>query len=187
MCNTTDNHGLYDEALNAFGMNDDQVDADLYKGGIFLGCAFGVLALYIWAVGILASGQSSTMTSTYAGQFVMEGFLNLQWPRWKRVFVTRMIAIVPTFCMAYFNNIQDLTGMNDVLNTIMVLQLPFAIIPTITFTSSVAIMGEFVNGVMSKILAIFLALLVIGINIVFIVDRVDNWKLSWGWISLISE
>ncbi|CAH1993269.1 unnamed protein product [Acanthoscelides obtectus] len=57
----------------------EYVDADIYKGGIFLGCAYGVAALYIWAVGILAAGQSSTMTGTYAGQFAMEGFLNLRW------------------------------------------------------------------------------------------------------------
>lgn len=45
--------------------------------GIFLGCAFGLPALYVWAIGIFAAGQSSTMTGTYAGQFVMEGFLDL--------------------------------------------------------------------------------------------------------------
>jgi natural resistance-associated macrophage protein len=48
------------------------VDADLFKGGVFLGCAFGAAAMYIWGVGILAAGQSSTMTGTYAGQFAME-------------------------------------------------------------------------------------------------------------------
>lgn len=48
------------------------VVADLFKGGVFLGCAFGAAAMYIWGVGILAAGQSSTMTGTYAGQFAME-------------------------------------------------------------------------------------------------------------------
>ena len=48
------------------------MDADLFKGGVFLGCQFGIACLYIWAVGILAAGQSSTMTGTYSGQFVME-------------------------------------------------------------------------------------------------------------------
>lgn len=52
---------------------DDLVHADLYKAGIFLGCTFGLPAMYIWAIGIFAAGQSSTMTGTYAGQFVMEG------------------------------------------------------------------------------------------------------------------
>ena len=48
------------------------MDADIYKAGIFLGCTFGSACLYIWAVGILAAGQSSTMTGTYVGQFAME-------------------------------------------------------------------------------------------------------------------
>lgn len=72
--------------------------------------------------------------------------MNLQWARWKRVFFTRMIAIIPTFCIAFFSQIDDLTGMNDLLNAVMSLQLPFATIPTIAFTSNIAIMGEFVNG-----------------------------------------
>lgn len=166
---------------------EDDVDADLYKGGIFLGCTFGIGALYIWAVGILAAGQSSTMTGTYSGQFVMEGFLNLQWPRWKRVLITRTIAIVPTFCLAYFSNIADLTGMNDLLNTIMTLQLPFAVIPTIAFTSSVAIMGEFVNGIANKVVSICLFILVLTINIVFIIDRINNADLATAWNYLIGE
>lgn len=117
-----------------------------------MGCTFGAAALYIWAVGILAAGQSSTMTGTYAGQFAMEGFLNLQWARWKRVLFTRMIAIVPTFFVAFITSenmnvqLENLTKMNDVLNAVMVLQLPFATIPLIAFTSNKHIMGEFTNG-----------------------------------------
>ncbi|CAB4018372.1 natural resistance-associated macrophage 2-like, partial [Paramuricea clavata] len=55
-----------------FPNNSDSVDGDLYKGGIYLGCKYGSAALYIWSIGILAAGQSSTMTGTYAGQFAME-------------------------------------------------------------------------------------------------------------------
>ena len=76
---------LVDEAKMIFV--GETLDADIYKGGIFLGCSFGVAAMYIWAVGILAAGQSSTMTGTYSGQFAMEGFLNLRWKRWQRVLV----------------------------------------------------------------------------------------------------
>lgn len=59
-----------------FKANDEIVDADIYKGGIFLGCTFSIAAMAIWAVGILAAGQSSTMTGTYAGQFCMEGTID---------------------------------------------------------------------------------------------------------------
>ena len=58
--------------LRILKVNDELVDADIYKGGLFLGCRYGDVAKYIWAVGILAAGQSSTMTGTYSGQFVME-------------------------------------------------------------------------------------------------------------------
>ncbi|KAK2562150.1 Natural resistance-associated macrophage protein 2, partial [Acropora cervicornis] len=101
---------------------DSTIDGDLYKGGVFLGCMFGAAALYIWGIGILAAGQSSTMTGTYSGQFAMEGFLKIKWARWKRVLFTRSIAIAPTLFVAINEGIQDLTGMNDFLNVLQSLQ-----------------------------------------------------------------
>ncbi|CAG2053506.1 unnamed protein product [Timema podura] len=168
--------------------NDDLVSVDIYNGGVFLGCAFGTAAMYIWAVGILSAGQSSTMTGTYSGQFVMEGFLNLQWSRWKRVLFTRTIAITPTFFIAYYSEIEKLTGMNDILNAVMSLQLPFAIIPTIAFTSSPQIMGEFKNGFFTTIVSIALSALVITINIYFVVHTVvtDN-TMTWLLFVTVEE
>lgn len=98
-----------------------------------------------------------------------------------------MIAIVPTFCVAFFSQIEDLTGMNDILNAVMALQLPFAVLPTIAFTSSVVIMGEHVNGLANKIVSIGLCILVIGINIFFVVDQVTSAELDWGWTTLVSK
>ncbi|XP_037922019.1 protein Malvolio isoform X1 [Hermetia illucens] len=179
------NQSMYDDAVISFTHNNETVDADLYKGGLFLGCTFGAAAMYIWAVGILAAGQSSTMTGTYAGQFAMEGFLNLQWARWKRVLVTRMIAIIPTFCVAFFTSIEQMSGMNDILNAVMSLQLPFAAIPTIAFSSSYNIMGEFVNGIGNKIVAILLTILVITINLYFVANQVETSNLSDGFWALV--
>lgn len=178
---------LYEQAKLEFPNNTQFVDADLYKGGIFLGCSFGTYALYIWAIGILAAGSSSTMTGTYAGQFAMEGFLNLDWARWKRVLVTRTVAIVPTFCVAYFSHIQDLTEMNDILNTIMSMQLPFAMLPTIAFTSSVAIMGDFVNGIFTKIITIFIFVVVVVLNTVFVINQMANTYIPTTWSVLIGK
>lgn len=79
-------------------------------------------------------------------EFSFQGFLNLQWARWKRVLFTRAIAIIPTFFVAFYSKIEDLSGMNDILNAVMSLQLPFAVLPTIAFTSSAYIMGDFKNG-----------------------------------------
>ncbi|KAL8563609.1 hypothetical protein ACOMHN_024710 [Nucella lapillus] len=147
---------------------------DIFKGGVFLGCQFGLAAMYVWAVGILAAGQSSTMTGTYTGQFVMEGFLNLTWKRWQRVLLTRTIAILPTIFVAVFSGIDDLTIMNDLLNVLMSLQLPFALIPILTFTSSTLIMGEFSNGRVMKVITCLLSLTVIGINLYFVVVYIQE-------------
>uniref|UniRef100_A0A8C1RQJ9 Solute carrier family 11 member 2 n=1 Tax=Cyprinus carpio TaxID=7962 RepID=A0A8C1RQJ9_CYPCA len=105
-----------------FPANNETLEVDIYKGGVVLGCFFGPAALYIWAIGILAAGQSSTMTGTYSGQFVMEGFLNLRWSRFARVLLTRSIAIFPTLLVAVFQDVQHLTGMNDFLNVLQSMQ-----------------------------------------------------------------
>jgi NRAMP (natural resistance-associated macrophage protein)-like metal ion transporter len=169
-----------------FPNNTELVSADIYKGGVFLGCFFGSAAMYIWAVGILAAGQSSTMTGTYAGQFAMEGFLNLQWKRWQRVLLTRTVAILPTFFMAFYENIEDLSGMNDLLNCLMSLQLPFALIPTIAFSSNPQIMGEFTNGLLSKVLALSLSLLIILVNIYFVFQYVIGLGITaWYFIMFV--
>ncbi|KAL9889666.1 protein Malvolio isoform X2 [Glossina fuscipes] len=175
------NRSMYEDAKNSFVDNNngnDLIDADLYKGGLFLGCTFGAAAMFIWGIGILAAGQSSTMTGTYAGQFSMEGFLNLQWPRWRRVLFTRLIAIVPTFLLAFFSRMEDLTNMNDILNAVMSLQLPFAAIPTIAFTSCTAIMGEFVNGLGNKVVSVLLTMIVIGVNLYFVINQVEALNVT---------
>ncbi|UYV60210.1 SLC11A1 [Cordylochernes scorpioides] len=142
--------------------------------GFFLGCIYGYVPMIIWAVGILAAGQSSTMTGTYAGQFVMEGFLDLRWSRWKRVLLTRTLAILPTIFIAVYKDPNDLTSLNDYMNALMSLQLPFALLPTLIFTSSTYIMGDFRNNV-------GISLLVIGINLYFVYsDVVENLS---GWLS----
>ncbi|XP_046804671.1 protein Malvolio isoform X5 [Lucilia cuprina] len=182
------NKSIYEDAKHSFVDNQNGtaiIDADLYKSGLFLGCTFGVAAMYIWGVGILAAGQSSTMTGTYAGQFSMEGFLNLQWPRWRRVLFTRLIAIVPTFCLALFSKMEDLTNMNDILNAVMSLQLPFAAIPTIAFTSCSAIMGEFVNGIGNKIVSILLTIVVIAVNLYFVINQVEALNIEGGVLAVV--
>lgn len=63
------------------------------------------------------------MTGTYSGQFAMEGFLDLKWKRWHRVLVTRTIAIIPTFLVAFYSDLNDLSRMNDYLNAVMVRQI----------------------------------------------------------------
>ncbi|XP_061840762.1 natural resistance-associated macrophage protein 2 isoform X1 [Nerophis lumbriciformis] len=157
-----------------FPPNNGTLEVDIYKGGVVLGCFFGPAALYIWAIGILAAGQSSTMTGTYSGQFVMEGFLNLRWSRFARVLLTRSIAITPTLLVAIFQDVQHLTGMNDFLNVLQSMQLPFALIPILTFTSLTSIMNDFANGLVWKICGGVLVLVVCAINMYFVVVYVTS-------------
>ncbi|XP_058678240.1 natural resistance-associated macrophage protein 2 isoform X1 [Ammospiza caudacuta] len=155
-----------------FPNNTDALEVDIYKGGVVLGCYFGPAALYIWAIGILAAGQSSTMTGTYSGQFVMEGFLNLRWSRFARVLLTRSIAITPTLFVAIFQDVEHLTGMNDFLNVLMSLQLPFALIPVLTFTSLPSVMHDFANGLFWRVAGGLLILLICSINMYFVLAYV---------------
>ncbi|KAM9033706.1 natural resistance-associated macrophage protein 1 isoform 2-T2 [Sarcophilus harrisii] len=142
--------------------------------GVILGCFFGPAVLYIWAVGILAAGQSSTMTGTYAGQFVMEGLLKLRWSRFARVLFTRSCAILPTILVAIFRDVQDLSGLNDLLNVLQSLLLPFAVLPILTFTSMPAIMQEFTNGLICKIITFLIMGLVCSINAYFVVTYLQG-------------
>ncbi|XP_041036523.1 natural resistance-associated macrophage protein 1-like, partial [Carcharodon carcharias] len=104
--------------IDKLPIDNNTLEVDIFKGGIVLGCYFGMPALYIWAIGILAAGQSSTMTGTYSGQFVMEGFLNLTWSRFARVSVTRSLAIIPTVIVAAYQDVSNLSNMNDILNVL---------------------------------------------------------------------
>uniref|UniRef100_UPI00358E9DED natural resistance-associated macrophage protein 2-like isoform X2 n=1 Tax=Myxine glutinosa TaxID=7769 RepID=UPI00358E9DED len=159
---------------NVFDNSTDMLQVDIYKGGIGLGCYFGSAALYIWAVGILAAGQSSTMTGTYSGQFVMEGFLNIKWTRFARTVLTRSIAIVPTLFVATFQDVEHLTGMNDFLNVLQSMQLPFALIPILSFTSEKTIMKDFANNLFWKIGGGFVIVLICAINLYFVVVYVHQ-------------
>lgn len=104
--------------------------------------------LYIWGIGLLAAGQSSTITGTYAGQFIMGGFLNLPLKKWIRSLITRSFAIVPTIVVALFFDTSDsaLDVLNQWLNVLQSVQIPFALIPLITLVSKEQVMGIFKIG-----------------------------------------
>lgn len=167
------NSSLHDYA-KIFPRNNLTVAVDFYQGGVILGCLFGPAALYIWAVGLLAAGQSSTMTGTYAGQFVMEGFLKLRWSRFARLLLTRSCAILPALLVAVFKELQDLSSLNDLLNVLQSLLLPFAVLPILTFTSMPALMQEFASGRVNKVITSSIMLLVCAINFYFLVSYLPS-------------
>ena len=97
----------------------------------------------------------------------MEGFLNIKWPRWKRVLVTRTIAMVPTLMLALFA-LQSLEEVSSWLNVLQSILLPFAILPVIVFTSKRSIMDTFVSAVYLRIIFAIVSVGLVGVNFALI-------------------
>ena len=129
----------------------------------------------IFAIALLASGQSSTLTATLAGQIVMEGFLQLHLPPWLRRLATRMTAVVPALiCIIIFG--EKSTGSLLVFSQVVLsLQLPFAVFPLVMFTSDRRLMGEFVNPKWLQLLAWLVAIVIAGLNAWLLVQTVKGW------------
>ncbi len=122
-------------------------------------------ASVIFAIALLASGQSSTLTGTLAGQIVMEGFLNLRLKPWLRRLITRLVAVVPALVVAILYGEKG-TGQLLVLSQVILsLQLSFAVVPLVLFTSDKLKMGVFVNRPWVRGLAWAVAGLIIVLNV----------------------
>ncbi len=128
------------------------------------------LASTLFAVALLASGQNSTLTGTLAGQIVMEGFLNLRLRPWLRRLITRLIAIVPAVIVTALYGPSGTAKLLIWSQVILSMQLSFAVIPLVLFTSSKAKMGQFVNPGWLKILAWTTALLILILNLKLLGD-----------------
>ncbi|EOY15788.1 hypothetical protein QUC31_000721 [Theobroma cacao] len=153
------------QANNIGLVNAGQYLQEKYGGGVFP-------ILYIWGIGLLAAGQSSTITGTYAGQFIMGGFLNLRLKKWLRALITRSFAIVPTIIVALVFNTSEasLDILNEWLNVLQSVQIPFALIPLLTLVSKEQVMGVFRIGPILERLAWTVAALVIIINGYLLLD-----------------
>lgn len=133
------------------------------------------LAPLLFAVALIAAGQSSTITGTLAGQVIMEGYLNLRLQPWIRRLLTRLIAIVPAFLTIYFLG-EDKTGDLLVLSQVILsLQLGFAIIPLIHFVSNKKRMGEFVIPVWQKIASWIAVSVIVFLNCQMLFNKVNEW------------
>jgi manganese transport protein len=100
----------------------------------------------LFAVALLASGQSSTITGTLAGQVVMEGFMHWRISPWLRRLITRSLAIVPAILVIGVRGEGSVTDLLTLSQVVLALQLPFAMFPLLHFTSSRARMGRWKNG-----------------------------------------
>jgi manganese transport protein len=149
--------------------------ADIQDAHKLLEPMLGSWAATLFALALIAAGQSSTITGTLAGQIVMEGYLNLRIQPWVRRIVTRLIAILPAFLtILYFG--EDSTGELLVLSQVILsLQLGFAIIPLIHFVSDRSKMQDFTIGTYTKIGAWAIALTIVGLNANLVYDEISGW------------
>src|SRR5262249_25814439 len=122
------------------------------------------LAGILFAVALLCSGQSSTLTGTLAGQVVMEGFLNFRMRPWMRRLITRMLAITPAALTIWFMGDQSTFRLLILSQVILSMQLPFAIVPLIHFTNDRSRMAAFANAALVRVLAWITAAIIVGLN-----------------------
>lgn len=148
------------------------VEIGLELAGDALHTALGGSSKYIWGIGLLAAGQAATMTTTYAGQFAMSGFFNIEMPAWAVVTITRVLALGPAVVIAIAagDNASVSADMNEWLNTLQSLQLPFALLPVLHFTNSKRVMGVFANSQTKKVLYWVIGAAVILLNLYFVIQ-----------------
>ncbi|ASU35322.1 Nramp family divalent metal transporter [Mucilaginibacter xinganensis] len=174
--------------------------AAFYKNGYFkvaeiqdayklLEHIFGAIAPTLFAIALIASGQSSTITGTLAGQIIMEGHINLRIEPWLRRLLTRVLAIVPAvFTIIYFGE-SGLGSLIILSQVVLSLQLGFAVIPLIHFTSNKKRMGKFAISLKVKVLAWASAVLIVGLNAKLVYQQIGDWITQYPssapWIYIL--
>ncbi|KAL2617708.1 hypothetical protein AAZV13_08G202700 [Glycine max] len=153
--------------LSAGDQNSCQ-DLDLNKASFLLRNVLGKWSSKLFAIALLASGQSSTITGTYAGQYVMQGFLDLRLKSWIRNLLTRCLAIVPSLIVALIGGSAGAGELIIIASMILSFELPFALIPLLKFTSSKIKMGEHVNSITISAITWIIGSLIMGINIYYL-------------------
>lgn len=129
----------------------------------------------LFALALLASGQSSTLTATLAGQIVMEGFLQLRLPAWLRRLLTRLLAIVPALITIVWFGEASTGGLLVLSQVVLSLQLSFAVIPLVMFTSDPARMGAFVAPPWLSRTSWVVAVVIAGLNMWLLAQTVSGW------------
>lgn len=159
-------------AFHTKGFHDVAEIQDAHK---LLENIFGPLAPSLFAVALIAAGQSSTITGTLAGQIIMEGHLKLRIAPWMRRLITRLLAIIPAFLTILYFGEGALGELLVFSQVVLSLQLGFAIIPLIHFTSDKEAMKGFAIKKWGKILAWTSAVVIIGLNVKLVMEEIGTW------------
>lgn len=143
----------------------------------------------LFGVALIAAGQSSTITGTLAGQIVMEGYLNLRIAPWLRRLITRLIAITPAYFVIILYGESQTGALLVFSQVVLSLQLGFAVIPLIHFTSDKEKMGVFANKMWVKVVAWTIAAVIISLNVKLVYNEVSSWIMNAGdraWVVWIT-
>jgi manganese transport protein len=147
------------------------------------------IAPAVFAVGLLAAGQSSTITGTLAGQIVMEGYLDIRIRPWLRRMITRLLAVAPAAATIFFFGEKQTGSLLVLSQVVLSLQLPFAMIPLIHFVADKRGMGAFAIGPWLKAGAWLVAAVIVGLNVELVRETVAGWISAAGthgiWIELM--
>ena len=144
----------------------------------------GNLAPKLFAIALIAAGQSSTITGTLAGQIIMEGYLSLRINPWVRRLLTRLLAIIPALLVIGIYGEEKVNSLLVLSQVILSLQLGFAIIPLIHFVSDKKTMGDFVISPITKMTAWAIAGILVFLNLSMLTNEVAS---SWSTAAIFSK
>jgi manganese transport protein len=160
----------------AFYGTEHQNVADINDAYTLLTPVLGApLASMLFAVALLASGQNSTLTGTLAGQIVMEGFLDIRLRPWLRRLITRLIAIVPAAIVAGLYGERGVGELLILSQVILSLQLGFAVVPLVMFTSDGRKMGQFANRTWLVVASWLITAIIVSLNAYLLFQTVTSW------------
>ncbi|MBA0566178.1 hypothetical protein Golob_011021, partial [Gossypium lobatum] len=152
-------------------------DLNLNSASFLLQNVLGKSSSTLYAIALLASGQSSTITGTYAGQFIMQGFLNLKMKKWVRNLMTRCVAITPSLIVSIIGGSQGAGRLIIIASMILSFELPFALIPLLKFSSSSTKMGPYKNSIIIIVISWILGIGLIGINVYYLTTAFVDWLI----------
>ncbi|KAM7278859.1 hypothetical protein ACFE04_005993 [Oxalis oulophora] len=152
-------------------------DLTLISASFLVKNVLGKSSSTMYAIALLASGQSSTITGTYAGQFIMQGFLDLKVKKWLRNLLTRCIAIIPSLIVSIIAGPSGAGRLIIIASMILSFELPFSLIPLLKFSSSSIKMGPHKNSIYIIVISWILGLGIIGINIYYLATGFIGWLI----------
>ncbi|KAJ1895239.1 hypothetical protein LPJ66_004707 [Kickxella alabastrina] len=162
-----------------------QYVASLADGASVLSSVLGSGSKYIYAVGLLAIGQSTTMSGTLSGQYVTEGFWDMRIKPWQRVLVTRSISLIPALLVAVLAS-SHMDMLSEIINVIQAVVLSFTIIPLLKFQAHAGIVGkEFVFGRVARVAAVVLTLAICALN-AYMVASVIPLRSPGMYVALVA-